>query len=66
MSDERIEITDSRDQALMRMAQGAKMNKTVLPSGYCTPPRDMIVDGMALVTPAARDVGPAKRSAHRY
>lgn len=66
MSDERIEITDTRDQALMRMAQGAKMNKTVLPSGYCTPPRDMIVDGMALVPAMAREDRPGMRGGPRY
>lgn len=49
MTKERIEIEDPRDQALLRVAQKALMNDTVLPSGYRTPPRDMIVDGMALV-----------------
>ncbi len=51
MADERIEIEDPRDQMLLRIAPGALMNDTVLPSGFRTPARDLVVDGMALVTP---------------
>jgi len=48
MDEGSIEIEDPRDLALLRMAQGALMNDTVLPSGYRTPPHDMIVVGTGL------------------
>lgn len=51
MSDETIQIDDPRDQALLRIAQASLMNATTLPSGFVTPSRDLIVDGMALRTP---------------
>lgn len=51
MTDERVEIEDPRDRALLAIAQGSTMNDTVLPGGYRTPPRDLIVDGTALRTP---------------
>lgn len=57
MTDERIGIEDPRDQALLRIASGATLNDTVLPSGYRTPPRDLVVDGMTLRTPT----GPESR-----
>ena len=54
-TDERIEIEDPRDQALLRVAPGAIMNDTILPSGFHTPPRDLIVDGMTLRTPTDQE-----------
>lgn len=51
MADETIQIEDPRDQALLRIAQKSLMNATTLPSGFLTPPRDLIVDGMTLRTP---------------
>lgn len=51
MADETIQIDDPRDQALLRIAQQSRMNATTLPSGFLTPPRDLIVDGMTLRTP---------------
>lgn len=46
-----IEITDERDLAFMRVAQGSLLNATTLPSGTLTPARNLIVEGTSLVEP---------------
>jgi len=63
MADETIEIDDPRDQALLRIAQASLMNRTTLPSGFVTPSRDLIVDGMTLRTPTAAE---ARSFAERF
>lgn len=62
-----IAIDDPRDQALLRIAPGATMNDTVLPSGLRTPPRDLVVDGMSLRTPTGPEArSKARRGARPY
>lgn len=63
MTDETIQIDDPRDQALLRNASGALMNATTLPSGFLTPARDLVVDGMTLRTPTAAE---ARSFAERF
>jgi len=66
MKDERIDIEDPHDQALLRIAAGATMNATVLPSGYRTPARDLVVDGMTLRTPTGPESRYRSRGARPY
>ena len=49
--DQTIRIEDPRDQALLRIAGGALMNRTTLPSGFVTPARDLVVEGLTLRPP---------------
>lgn len=68
MPDEPIELTHPLDLAFARMAQGALFNDTIMPSGYRTPPRDLVIDGTALVEPSdeqRRQFGLRGRP-HRY
>ncbi len=46
-----IELADPKDTAFAGIAQGALVNNTVLPSGYRTPKRDLVVSGTTLVEP---------------
>lgn len=48
-----IELTDPKDTAFAAIAQGALVNDTVLPSGYRTPKRDLVISGTTLVEPTA-------------
>ena len=49
MSGLRISIKDARDLKFAKMAQRVTVNATILPSGYCTPARDMVILGTDLV-----------------
>jgi hypothetical protein len=44
-----IELTAPRDLGFCRIAQGAIVNSTILPSGYKTPPVNMMVKGHRLI-----------------
>lgn len=63
MADDTIQIEDPRDQALLRIAQGSLMNSTTLSSGFVTPSRDLIADGMTLRVPTEAE---ARSFAERF
>ncbi len=40
-----MELTSPEDLSFAEVAQGARVNQTILPSGYTTPPRDLFIHG---------------------
>lgn len=44
-----ITLTDSRDIQFSKIAQGAVVNETILPSGFKTPAHDLVIEGEKLV-----------------
>lgn len=55
MEDGKIALEDERDIAFCAIAQGSLVNDTRLPSGYRTPPRDMIIRGTEIVEMTKED-----------
>lgn len=61
----RIELTDPRDLALARIAQGARVASTTLPSGLVTPEDEHLIVGAALVRHDPREDHPTRQGIFR-